>query len=547
MKNFVIIVEKENSDQIRHSQLKLNNWVWEFIGDRELLVTDIKNSKDGDFPKYYRIDFNEESIRITPSLLSIYPIYYYEDTQRILVASRISLLQEILPNKLTINKKFLLEKNLFNYSFSESTIYNEIKLVPSNASVEISDRIELKKILTIEDHFVENPNEWNNNLDDLVDLFIGVNKNSIKDGDFISFTGGFDGRSLVALGKYFGKGFGTYSFGNESNDDLTLPRSQAKRLGIPFTPVNLDENYLKDFWEMGSKLVCDHSLNTNLAQVHWYYAAKSLSRNTGTVVTGIFGSELFRTFHLPGQFISRHIISMINSTDIKKWACELKATHELKFLNIEEFKSELEEVIDRVNDYKIQNSHLPKNLLLYKFGYEESFRKFFGNQFISPMNDFVTVKAPYLNWNFITELLKSKFSGVNNDFMTDNPIKRLKGQLFYAKLIERTFPKLLDYPTNKGYAPGDLLSIDGRMRIAISFFRKRLKRRMFGVDLDNLSIISAIEENRNKFNFLEVSELYNSSFVNDIGQSSLIEKNEVLRNKYLEVMSHLIFLSNFKA
>ena len=217
----------------------------------------------------------------------------------------------------------------------------------------------------------------------------------------------------------------------------------------------------------------------------------------------------------------------------------------MEFLNLSLFSSEMDSLVNDLQEYKSKISPLSKNQRFYKFIFDETFRKFFGMQFIQPMRQYINVINPYLDLKFIKELLKTDLAGVNNDFFTHNPFKRLKGQLFYAELIKKTYPLLYTLKTGKGYSPKDLLSFHGNVKIATSFTMKRLNKRIGAQNLNNLGILSGIGT-YDKVAIMEKfsSEYYDKNFFIDVLNSKNWKKDELVRNKLIETLSTNLNLKN---
>jgi len=423
------------------------------------------------------------------------------------------------PNyQLHLNRRFILEINLFNYSLFSETIYREIKSIPANYKVILTNQIQIEKLFNIEDYYVDQPIPYKKCIDDLVNIFISLNKNSIHNGDSISFTSGFDGRTFVALAIRKKLDIGTYSFGTPSNDDFEMPAVQAAKLGIDHTQIDLgNDSYIGSFYKLGDKILDQSSLNSNLLQLHWPYAASQLSKTTSTLITGIFGSELFRAAHIPGQFTSPPLVDYFKHFDNDLWIGKISNASSLNLLNRNTFKNELDSILEDLSNYKKGSMHLNPNQRFYKYVFEETFRKFFGFQIIKPMRFYLNVISPYLNWDFIKALFKTELAGVNNDFFTHNPLKRYKGQLFYANLIKVASPELFKMTTGKGYAPKDLLTTIGKVKITSSFVKKRFATKTSKNELDNLAIISAIQYHKKLFlkggvnsEYFSKKELYNA-------------------------------------
>ena len=281
------------------------------------IISEIKKNDISNFGGFFYlmyINTANNTIKIYSSIFNILPIYFYEDETYFVVSSKIEFIKKII-NKREINKKYILERVLFNYSFFNETIFKEIKLLPSNHFIEINDTISIKKHFNITDYFVSEPKSGNVVLQDIALRFIESSaKYFPEDEAGVSFTSGFDGRTMVAIGKKLNKDFFTYSFGAEDYNDLTLPLEQAKQIGVEFIPFMLDDRYIKEESLIcGLEMIVKTEGNASFARAHYRYAAEKLSKRTKYVITGNFGSELFRAFQYSGAVMSQEMISFFDS------------------------------------------------------------------------------------------------------------------------------------------------------------------------------------------------------------------------------------------
>jgi len=526
------------------------SWLFEFqnktelkIGNKTIFKVGIASDRSS---SQYEISITSNSIDISAERFGLSPIFYLAMGEVIHISSRIEIITTKIKDKNTlhIDKRFILEQNLFNYCLFDKTIYEEIKLLPANAKIRITERVLIENSFYIEDYFKTNPIPLRKSINRIVDLFIDLNNHKIQNNDYISFTSGFDGRALLALALNQNKKVNTYSFGTSNNPDVTIPMYQSFLLNVTYYPILLDSaEYVNHFSSFGHQILKYTSSNSNLLQLHWPHAAQILSKRTNTIVTGIFGSELFRAANTIGQFTSPMLIDFFANIENDSWINKLKESFTLNFLNKTTFKTEIDSIINDLIKYKKDVLQLSNSQRYYKFIFDEIFRKFFGMQLIQPMRSYVTIINPYIDWNFIKELLSTELAGVNNTFFTHNPIKRFKGQLFYAELIRKTSPELYALQTGKGYSPKNLQSKIGILEIMSSFIRKRLHRNIYSLDLDNLGIISCFRLHKNDIISKGIyNKYYNMPFIKDIINSNKWIKNEIIRDKLIETLSSNLFL-----
>ena len=466
---------------------------------------------------YYAVHLggNEGDISVSSSLFSIFPIFWYEDTRFTLVSSSVSLIAALPGVKATINRQFILQQMLFNYPLFNDTLYQEIKLLPSNHAIRYyQGELTFLKHTEIADYYTDNPRPWRQSSSDLTDLFLQTYERYIpKSKANISFTGGFDGRTLVACAQHFGQDFGAFSFGTRINEDVLIPLKQSRSLGIPFKPIYLDEEtYVrKAYYENGKELIHLSSDYSNFLYVHFLHSAKLLSEDAPYLFTGYFGSELFRAFHITGAMVPRELFSFMAERDENKWIQRVTSSPKLAYINLQMFRKELDELIETLSAYRksLLSSTESPSQRFHTLVMEEILRKFFGPIIFAQFN-YLTVRTPFLDNTFVKELFLTELAGVNNEFFTQNPVKRLRGQYLYATVINRTYPGLGQLPTQKGYRPIDLLSFPGNLRIVYPFFHKRVRRNIGKPNLDNLSIISGLKHAWSNLKGTRwVSEYYN--------------------------------------
>lgn len=526
---FILYTDSENIYQTSNLDYKLiligDFWNTDSIQDDLSDILKLNKKVKGN---YYGFIFNSKSVKVFSNLFNILPVYY--SVKYKLSFNSFEFIKLLNLSEKTIDKRFILESVLFNYPFFDSTIYQEIKLLKTHHHLEFtSDVILQHKHFSIENLFVPSPLKGSNVYSKLTNLFIErVEQYYSNTNSAITFTSGFDGRTLVSCASYFKKVFYTLSFGRESNDDVLIPKKNAEELGIIYKHIDCaDIKYLEEHYLNCSEEMIQNSGGYNgFLYPHFLYIAKRTAETSKDLITGYCGSEIFRAFHLTGAINSEALVNLFTMDDKNLYSKKLKDLINLRVLNLEEFKDELDSLIKDLFEYKYS---LPDNLTLnqkyYTFVFNEIFRKTFGF-WISSQMKYLNVRVPFLDFNFLSEFLRCDLAGVNNAFFTDNPFKRFKGQLLYSFIIKKTNNIIFKQLTGKGYKPSDLITPFGKLNIAIHFFRKRLQRKFITQNIDNLGIISGILSNK-----IVVSDLIRSS--------SLFNKSELLNilNKFDAQMS----------
>ena len=402
---------------------------------------------------YYWFLVSEHHFSCGSSFGAIYPVYYYREGQEGWVSSSSLFLSEQL-HLTADDRRNLLERLVFNYPLFDSTWWSAIKLLPAQARWEWRGmEWSIKKGLDVSQYLGQPEYSDKSHLDRLVQQFMDGCQSFFPGEKFgISFTGGFDGRTLVGVARHQNQSFFAYSFGESRSTDILFPQAQSEALGIDYQPIVLDDEYLVQHAVGSARQFMELSeYNGNIGRPHYLYSAVALSERTDYMVTGNFGSELFRALHLPGMMMTSQLLDVFSSPD-SAWQERLKA--KVRAWSGEVYLRECDELIEDLYEY-LQNSGLKGNQRFYRFVYEELFRKYFGPEMLV-QSAFLNNRTPFLNYSFIRELNQTIWSGVHRPLFEDKRYKRMVGQYFYAKVLQAADAQLYRLPTTKGYAPADV-------------------------------------------------------------------------------------------
>jgi len=486
-KDAIINIAIENNNKFI-KKIETQTTLFFFIGD--IILPRQYNNDSAAFFKYITDSFNENtisklkgffylihidkkkrSVAVYNSMFSILPIYYYLDSDFVYISSSTKLLLTNINKKLEFNKSAILQKTLFYYTLFDETYFSDIKTVPSNSFISYDPSFQVKKHTVIEDFFVQNPMPWKSALEPMSDYFIKSSSDYFPDEPYYStFTGGFDGRTLIALSLASSKSFKSFSYGDKKAKDILVPKSIAEQLNIEYFEVILDKNFAEKHYLVNAiELLEKTEGNANLSRAHYNYIAKLIGKNTNFLLSGNFGSEILRSMKIAGVMTSQELFDIFSVKDDQTLKTKILANPKLKYLNLHNFKNELQELIDVIFDMRRSfKKDLTLNQNFYIYMFEQVFRKYFGPEIILQSEYFFN-RSPYLDLGFITELLKTELSGANASFMENNPIIRFRGQVLYSNILKKSWPQLADFPTDRGYKPKDFFTLAGKLNIAKSF------------------------------------------------------------------------------
>ena len=469
------------------------------------------------YSHYYYLLLNKTNniIYIGNSMFSILPVYYTETNNRLRISNDPLTLQKKEGSN-RYNKRFLLENILFNYPLFNQSCIEGVNLLPANHFMQIQKgKATNHQHTDIVNFFSASPTPWRKALNTISDLFIESSGKYFPVELYVSsLNGGFDGRTLVACGLSKKKKFMTYSFGTEGSDDIKIAERLSAKAGIEFIKIDLDGNYLNNHsLNEGIDFINGSSGTASFARAHYLYATKILSGKINYLVTGNFGSEVFRTAHNTGVVISQNLHGLFNVKNYDSAISLLETSPEWDWINKPEFEHEWEDLKEELKtlpcfDYKYKC--LTKNQQFYIIVFEEVLRKYFGAEMVNQYKYFAN-RTPFLDIDFLKGILVTGQAGVHSDFFTNNPLKRFKGQILYAHIINKTWPDFGKGMTDKGYRPEDLISLFGKLRIAGSFLSKRIKQKMKS-EGDPFAVNAAFSVNKDTWQKLEVDQtLFNAN------------------------------------
>jgi|WetSurMetagenome_2_1015567.scaffolds.fasta_scaffold00614_8 asparagine synthase (glutamine-hydrolysing) len=416
-------------------------------------------------------------IRIYSSFLNILPVYYKNDSNRIIISSSLNIVYSrctISPEK---SQVYMIEKLLFNYSFRNNTPYKGISLMGSCHHLEISNcGFSNNRSYSIQDLLYDSPTPWKTQLNNLSDIFIKEMLPYIPSESFaLTVTGGFDGRTILSLAKKQNSLFETFSYGRSTDPDILIPQELARSLGLVHKSFILDNVYaVNSFWSNSLDLIRITEGAANISRAHYILTASVLSKDYQFLLTGNFGSELIRSLKEPGVLASVYLFLLFRIKERSAFTQLIKSSEVLKLIQPEIVQSDVDEVIEEVWKYKSElSSDLSLNQKFYMYVFEEVFRKYFGPEIVM-QSEYILNRSPFLDYNLIKALLETNLAGVYSNFQEKNPFIRFHGQILYSHILKKSFSQLLEPKLDKGYSPKDFLTNLGFLKIISGYIRRRM-------------------------------------------------------------------------
>lgn len=479
----------------------------------EQLLTDV-------YGHYYFIllNRNEKEIIAGNSLFSILPLYYHESGSAVILSNNAIGLGRRSGTGL-VSRRFLLETVLFNYPLFNDSIVEKISLLPSNSYMKISGgAISFIKHTFLENYFSPDPVPWRKAAGSLSDSFIETVKRYMPAGRYVNaLTGGLDSRTLLAAGLASGGDMICYSFGAPGSKDVDIPERVTAMAGLPYVKILLDDNYAaKESLKNGLEFVFSSSGSASFARGHYLYAVRAMAEHSGYMITGNFGSELFRAANVRGVVFSPNLAALFGSNNPIEAFKIIENSRQFNSLMPDSFTPEWNQLkgdLLTLPCFSGKYRYLTQNQRFYLFVFEEVFRKYFGAEMTGQFR-YLRNRTPYIDARFFRAILGTGFAGVYSDFFERNPFKRYKGQVLYAHILRNSRPDLGRIITDKGYCPDDLLTFFGRANVVRGWINKKINKSR--VQPDPYSVDRAFLHNAGFYRKVPIDfGIFNPAFFSD--------------------------------
>ena len=393
--------------------------------------------------------------------LNMLPLYYsHDDSGKLIISSNVKLILkrdwvDKTPDEFAIGMQHLFDYTLGEYYYVKGIrrMENARTYIFSGASKRIIvhwDVSSLKHNTLLPK--IESLEQLGKQLHENVNLYANY-----SDKALVSLTGGFDGRTnLAVLDKPLEK-YKCYSYGMPGSKQIIVPKNISEELGIDYEPILLEQEFLDNYSKLNYLASYFSNGTAPIGFGNIVYAFSKLKTYSTTVVTGLLGSEVLRPLHNNQIQVNDQSFAIFLSDDLEK-GIEQSVANRKEFMlvdiNIETFKKDLMNFIN--DEYFEKYSSYDKMTRFFFFILQEGLRKYFSQE-ISIERMYVTTKLPYFDVDFIELIYQTSWAGIYNGFLGNSKIKRRKGQLLYAYIMKKYKPKLLKLKLDRGYSPSVLL------------------------------------------------------------------------------------------
>jgi len=186
---------------------------------------------------------------IAKDKLGLKYLYYKREQQYFYISSNLNDFKRI---PFEYNYASVLEKVLFTYPINNETYIKNVFMLEQGGILEYTDC----KLLNGTYFKIENLFNGSNKLKSFdknffIDLFEKsvIQRANVSENINVSLTGGFDGRTNVAVLLKNKRTFRAYSFGKKGGENTRIPLEVCEKFGINYFPIYLDNMFEKEYYD----------------------------------------------------------------------------------------------------------------------------------------------------------------------------------------------------------------------------------------------------------------------------------------------------------
>jgi asparagine synthetase B (glutamine-hydrolysing) len=431
----------------------------------------------------------DDSVQVIKDQLGLKYLYYKSEKDNFYISTNLNDFKQVSKN---INYAAVIEKLLFSYPIGLETYLEEVYMLEEGALLRTNNgRIKKDNNSIVDELFNTKQPLSKFDKKTFLDIFeISVLlRASVAPEINASLTGGFDGRTNIAVLLNHKKKFHSYSFGKEGGENTKVPLLVASKLKLDYEPIYLDGEFEQNYSQCALDVINFSDGISNFERANYIYAMHKLTEHARYNITGLIGGEIFAPVHLKTDYINDTYYDIIytgSNFDINKLLLE-KGLKE--FINDEIINNKL--IIEKVNNNIEARRKLVVEWKKEKYDWlyylkdfiTMGFHQFYGNQMhleryynenLSPFYDFDVMK--YL---FSTEHIL-----VFQNAFKDSPLLRRQNRKLQTLIISHFSKAIAEIPVDRGYPPAYTTDIR-RLLIPLIFYKRRFNRKRSDPEFDS--------------------------------------------------------------
>lgn len=426
------------------------------------------------------VDEREGTCELFNSRGGVSPFYYALDGDRFLFSTSLAALAHGLDAAPRVDPTALAELVVFNYPLARRTFYEGVSLLGPGEEVSVGPAgLAVRRWWDARTLFAQDVMDREDALESGAGLFHRIVNDAAEGPERlrVSFTSGFDSRAILAVLDRPRSELAAYAFGTPGSLNVLVPAGICQRLGIDFDAMYLEGDYESVFAENAFKAIRLSDGLSTVERANYPYAFERLAAVSPVVLTGLFGSELLRTFQNVGHIVSAGFVTLNRAPDPVAAAVEMtRAAAAVSYFDGAALRRAAETVAGDVAELWRSFDGLSPEQRFYAFLMLEGLRKYFGAE-VHMERPWGVNRFPFFDDEFVEFAFRAPFTGVHGRHTRPTVRERFLSQYFYAFVIRRHCPQLLGFTTDHGYPPGDVLSALWPAKVGAKFVARRLREK----------------------------------------------------------------------
>ncbi len=533
-----------SSEYLKNVEEKLNpaSQRDHLAGITELISRDVEswyNKLEGSF-NIIVYNSKQSKLWIVNDIFGFYPLCYHHANKYSIFSSKLS---AILASKMIARPEFdytsYAEHLLFNYIISDNSFIKDILCLPAAHKVVISKDLfksnQYHSYIGLLDSSALGKKDsfelFNSSFEKACDRMMSNVGSEVN----MSLTGGWDSRLVLSylIEKHKDR-LKLYSFGAKHAPDITVPQEISASELLHYKAYVLDDDYLANHYKKAARdTVILSEGSRNYKRTHYLYAIQQIAENSIDLITGIFGDEVIKVGKPQGgAVISKNIVKLLGNGFIVDSELDAEFSHIAKLIS-DMFNASESEIKDKLckRVQKIGKKYLNLGNSSFQhlfFRFDINLRKYFGAEAAS-YNDYVNCYSPFIDKHFFFDYLKTSYSSHRHPFTSTNILAKLNSTRLYARLVNKQYPPLLDYPSSRGYNMRQVLNYLDYMKILlIRRGSKKQTRDDFNTDDTYTRFMDLFIEKDYFHDFNKVENKYRDNFISLIYWTENISKEGTL-------------------
>jgi asparagine synthetase B (glutamine-hydrolysing) len=488
-------------------------------------------------------DKQESSLIVLKDVLGLKYFYYKNENSLFYCSTNLNDFKEVTKK---INYAAVLEKIIFDYPIGSESYLEDVFMLNQGSLLNIANGIISKDTYnSINTLFADDLPLKKFNKNEFIKLFEKslLQRANVSTDINVSLTGGFDGRTNIAVLLHHKRKFFSYSFGKQGGENTCVPLDVAKKINLDYEPIFLEEDFEHNYCKCALDAIYFSDGISIFERANYIYTVKKIANKAHYNITGLIGGEIFAPVHHKTDFINStyyDIIYFRSDYSIKNLLAKYGL---LEFINddIIRNKHTIQKISDNIESRRELVDKWKDNKYPWLFYLKDfislGFCQFYGNQM--HLERFFNLNlSPFYDIDIMEYLFSTTHIHIYRKTFKSSPLQRRNNRKLQTWLIEHFSDELSSIPVDRGYPP-KYTSGFRKLFIPVLFYKRRYLRKRLPPEFDTPEWSRILYKEVQKDTTIFSNELLNSVKI----RTSIEKYNNSNYNKsYNQMLSIAIWL-----